>query len=116
MYICACKDTLKIIHHPLSLYLCIIIITDKEAPHLNCIRDQSAQTDTGVVKWGGPLASDNSRNVSVTCDPELETNVAIAQTKVTCEAVDVSGNRAVCYLNASETGKYCASSCFNGML
>ena len=55
------------------------------------------------------FASDNSGNVSVTCDPESGTNFIIGQTPVTCEAVDGSGNKASCSFQITVTGKFVCS-------
>ena len=90
---------------PTSLYL-----TDSETPNLKCISNQSSLLDgkqpTKIVIWEGPHASDNSGNVSVTCDPHVGSNFTIGQTIVTCNASDGSGNRAECYFRVNNTGKY----------
>ena len=74
-----------------------------------CVEDQSVATDagkpTGMVVWDDPNASDNSGNVAhVTCDPMSGTKFTIGQTKVTCEAVDGSGNDAECSFRVNVTG------------
>ena len=53
-----------------------------------------------------PFASDNSGNVSVTCDVHSRANFTIGQTPVTCEAVDGSGNKADCSFHITVTGKF----------
>ena len=90
--------------------MCIFIFTDNEVPVINCVGDQSIQADEGkpsaMVIWEDPLASDNSGNVSVACDPPSGTNFAIGETVVICEAADSSGNKAQCYFDVNVTGKY----------
>ena len=66
-----------------------------------CVEDQSVAADEGkptaMVAWEDPTASDNSGIIShVTCDPMSGTIFTIGQTRVTCEAVDESGNQAKC--------------------
>ena len=63
-----------------------------------------------MVVWEKPTATDNSANVSdVTCNPQSGTNLPIGQTRVTCEAVDGSGNTAACDFLVNVTGnlRYC---------
>ena len=81
-----------------------------EAPVITCVSNQSFNTDksidTAMVVWEGPKALDNSGNVSIIiCDPQSGTNFTIGQTNVFCEAVDGSGNRALCSFQVNVTGK-----------
>ena len=86
----------------------MLLYLDNEAPNVSCVENQSKATDEGkptaVVKWELPVASDNSGNVPVTCDPESGNNFTIGQTPVTCAAVDGNGNRAVCSFSVNVTG------------
>ena len=79
-----------------------------EVPTISCNETQSVQTEkekpTAMVVWEDPHASDNSGNVSVTCDPPSGTNFIIGHTAVTCEADDGSGNRAECSFQVAVTG------------
>ena len=88
----------------------MLLYLDNEAPNVSCVENQSRATDKGKptaeTKWELPVASDNSGNVSVTCDPMSGTNFTIGQTPVTCESVDGSGNRAFCSFSVNVTGKY----------
>ena len=76
---------------------------------ITCVSNQSVNTDNGLdtamFVWDGPKATDNSGNVSVTCDPKSGTNLAIGRTAVTCEAVDGSGNTAECSFQVIVSGK-----------
>ena len=76
---------------------------------MTCVGNQSVDTDKGMdtamVEWNSLIASDNSGNVSVTCDPKSETNFTIGQTTIACEAIDESGNRATCSFQVNVTGK-----------
>ena len=85
-------------------------IADNETPSLECFDDQSVLTDDGkptaMVEWEDPHASDNSGNVSVTCDPQSGTNFTIGQTSIICEAVDASGNRAQCSVQVIVAGEF----------
>ena len=60
--------------------------------------------NTAIVVWEDPKVSDNSGNVSVTCDPPSGTNFTIGQTAVLCEAIDGRGNRAECSFQVYVTG------------
>ena len=88
----------------------MLLYLDNEPPNVRCVEDQSRATDEGkptaMVEWEPPVVSDNSGNVSVTCDPKSGTNFTIGQTPVTCAAVDGNGNRAVCSFSVNVTGKY----------
>ena len=88
-------------------------VIDSEKPNITCVKYQLDHTDEGkptaMVKWEDPFASDNSGNVSVTCDPPSGTDFPIGQTTITCEAADGSGNRAECSFPVSVTGNLCAT-------
>ena len=60
-----------------------------------------------MVIWEDPPASDNSGNVTVTCNPQSGIILTIGETPVTCEAVDGSGNKAVCSFPVYVRGNYC---------
>ena len=96
-----------------SIQFAYVGFTDTEAPKVICVEDQYVATDEGkptaMVEWEDPLASDNSGNFSVTCDPPSETEFPIGQTSITCEAADGSGNRAECSFPVSVTGNECAA-------
>ena len=87
----------------------MLLYSDNEAPDVSCVEDQFRTTDAGkptaMIKWDDPTASDNSGNVSVTCDPQSGTNFTIGQTTVTCEAIDGSGNTVACSFQVTVTGK-----------
>ena len=95
-----------------TIIACDVVFIDSEAPRISCTEDLSVQTDEGkpsaMVLWEAPLASDNSGNVSVTCDPPTGTNFAIGQSTVTCKAIDGSGNTAPCSFQVNVTGKMCS--------
>ena len=76
-------------------------IADTEVPNLKCIYNQTVKTDKGkptaIVRWNDPVVTDNSGNVSVTCDAQSGAEFTIGETRIPCEAVDGSGNKASCY-------------------
>ena len=92
--------------------LLMLLYLDNEAPNISCVADQLSETGEGkptaMAIWEDPLASDNSGNVSVTCDPPTGTNFAIGQSTVTCKAIDGSGNTAPCSFQVNVTGKMCS--------
>ena len=96
----------------ISISLCTCFSLDNEAPNISCVADQLSATDEGkptaMVEWEDPIASDNSRNVSVTCDPQSGTNFSIGQSTVTCEAIDGSGNTVSCSFQVNVAGKICS--------
>ena len=65
-----------------------------------------------MIKWNDLRASDNSGNVSVSCDPQSGANFPIGQAIVICEATDGSGNSAACSFQANVTGKYYECICY----
>ena len=73
---------------------------DSKAPKLTCFTYQSRATDEGkrttMVIWEDPPASDNSGIVTVTCNLQSGIILTLGHTPVTCEAVDDSGNKAIC--------------------
>ncbi|XP_072025497.1 hyalin-like [Amphiura filiformis] len=77
-----------------------ITIFDTEPPEFNC-PNQSQNTEPNKpfanVTWGDLHASDNSGEMPhITCNRESESQFNIGRTVVSCEAVDESGNYAVC--------------------
>ena len=92
-------------------FVYVVVFTDYEAPTVNCVEGQTSQAEkgkaTGMVLWKDPIASDNSGNVSVTCDPPSGTHFKIGERPITCEAVDGSGNRAECSFPVTLIGNYC---------
>ena len=79
----------------------MFVHTDTEPPVLICPTNQTLQTDSGqptaIAFWTGPNATDNSRkNVNITCSTDSGSQREIGQTKVVCEACDLSGNHATC--------------------
>ena len=95
---------------PLCKLAYVLIFIDNEAPQIICIEDQSIQADEGstaMVIWKSPLASDNSGNVSVTCNPQSGANFTIGLAIVICEAIDGSENSASCSFQVNVTGNYC---------
>ena len=90
----------------------IFCITDAEAPTIACSGDQSVNAEKGrssaEVVWQDPAVADNSGDIlQVSCDPKSGSNFTIGQTRVICEVVDESGNRAECFFQINVTG-----SCF----
>ena len=71
-----------------------LVITDREAPKLDCIDNQSDPNEVN------PSASDNSGSVSVTCDTQ-------SGRPIICKAVDGSGNSAVCSFPVNAEGNMC---------
>ena len=62
---------------------------------------------TAMAVWQNPIVDDNSGEVAhVVCNPPSGTNVTIGQTKITCEAVDGSGNKAGCNFDVNLTGTH----------
>ena len=86
----------------------VIVLIDTEVPKLTCVEGQSTEIDEGkptaMVTWNGPIAEDNSGDISITCDPASGTNFDIGQTTVTCNAVDGSGNEIICHFQVNVTG------------
>ena len=85
------------------------LLTDLEDPQIACVESFAKQTDGGlpttVVQWEKPTATDNSGNFDVICNPPSGTSFIIGKTMVGCEAVDESGNRAVCDFHVDIIGK-----------
>ena len=65
--------------------------------------------DNGIVKWKEPAVTDNSGNVSFTCDAHSGTKLSIGRKIINCEAVDGSGNRANCSYTLTVYGKVVCS-------
>ena len=87
----------------------ISCITDAKAPTIVCGGDHSVKAEEGrssaVVVWKDPAVSYNSGGIlQVSCDPKSGTSFTIGQTTVICEAVDYSGNKAVCSFRVNVTG------------
>ena len=62
---------------------------------------------TAMAVWQNPIVDDNSGEVAhVVCNPPSGTNVTIGQTKITCEAVDGSGNKPGCNFDVNLTGTH----------
>ena len=82
---------------------------DVEVPVLTC-PDLAVNTDVGVATasnvYQSSIATDNSGEVTVTCDPPSESEFNIGQTiNVTCVANDSSGNEATCEFQIDVEGK-----------
>ena len=90
------------------IYSFIYIYIDSESPKVICREDLSVQTDEGkptaMVIWNDPFVSDNSGNVSVTCNPQSGAEFTIGHTTVICKAVDGSKNEAACSFQVNVTG------------
>ena len=85
---------------------------DTEDPiFISCPANQTTDTASGlstaIVVWTEPHATDNSGvPTNLTCNVESGSQFEIGQTKVICEARDLSGNEAVCSFIIKVTGKY----------
>ena len=104
-------DQMQVVSNQMSTKVATVVTIDDEPPNITCIADMEVGTDTGkptaVVEWQKPTTTDNSGDiVNITCSPESGTEFTIGQTNVTCEAVDMSGNRAACSFNVSITGMW----------
>ena len=90
------------------LYLSLCF-PDTEVPKIKCY-STTVKTDggkpTAIVNWHHPVVTDNSGNVSFTCDAQSGAEFTIGITTVTCEAVDGSGNRAQCHFHVTVKGKF----------
>ena len=85
------------------------LTTNNEPPGITCVADKEIGTDLGkstaAVEWQTPTIPDISGDIiSATCSPESGTNFTIGQSIITCEAFDMSGNRAACSFNVSVAG------------
>ena len=75
----------------------IVSVTDAEAPVISVGANQTielASGITGMVEFVEPTATDNSGEVTVTCDPGRGTIMALGEQTISCEALDPSGNAA----------------------
>ncbi len=83
-------------------------IPDVEAPVLSC-PDLTVNTDVGVATasnvYQSSIATDNSGEVTVTCDPPFGSTFNISRTSVMCVANDSSGNEATCQFQVDVKGK-----------
>ena len=66
-----------------------------------CPNNKTMVTDFGesyaVVKWSDLQVSDNSgQSLNVTCSTESGSQFGIGETGIICQAVDPSGNQAMC--------------------
>ena len=84
--------------------------TDHEAPVIACPPNQSLyNTDQGqaltTVVWTDPQVTDNSGRIpTTTCDTESGSQFGIGETEVTCQAVDSTGNQAMCMFTVEIKG------------
>ncbi len=78
------------------------VVADEEdttPPEIDCPADiitANAPGDCGAVVGFEVTASDNSGNVTVTCDPPSSSFFDVGTTTVTCVAMDSAGNTAQC--------------------
>ena len=90
-------------------FFLLFFFIDSESPKVICHEDLSVQTDEGkptaMVIWNDPFVSDNSGNVSVTCNPQSGAEFTIGHTTVICKAVDGSKNEAACSFQVNVTGR-----------
>ena len=81
-----------------------------ELPNIICPEDQSVEIQDKsmvTVVWNEPQAIDNSGNVTVIgCDKQSGANHTIGLIKVTCIAIDGSGNAATCGFKITINGKH----------
>ena len=102
---------MQIVSDQMSTKAATVVTADNAPPNITSVGDMEVGTNTGkhtaVVEWQTPTITDNSGDiVNITCSPESGTEFTIGQTDVTCEAVDISGNRAACSFNVSVTGMW----------
>ncbi len=88
----------------------MLIDGDVEVPVISaCPADIKVDTNPGVATasdvYQPPTATDNSGEVTVTCDRPFESEFRIGQTNVTCVATDNSGNEATCQFQIDVEGK-----------
>ena len=86
-------------------------LTDDEAPAMNCPKIQSTymyadfNQSSDVVSWANIEATDNSGQIpTVTCSIKSTTEFKIGKTDVKCQAVDPSGNHAICNFTVQSKG------------
>ncbi|XP_072017513.1 uncharacterized protein [Amphiura filiformis] len=87
---------------------------DLEVPLMvPCPTDQGTETNPGkataMVVYQNPTATDNSGEVSVVCYPPSESEFAIGQTMVTCEARDSGQNSVTCEFQVDIKEEYCST-------
>ena len=59
-----------------------------------------------TVVWTNPQVTDNSQqNSTITCDANSGDQFEIGETEVTCQAVDPTGNQAICAFTVMIEGK-----------
>ena len=68
--------------------------------------DTDLQQPTVTVNWQTPTATDNSGEVTVSCDTSSGSRFTIGQTVVTCLAIDTSGNNRTCSFLVNVEGNY----------
>ena len=73
-----------------------------------CAENRDIHTDPGnstaLVVYHPPTATDNSGEVTVTCDPPSSSEFLIGRTNVTCIAQDISGNNVTCEFHVDVKG------------
>jgi hypothetical protein len=81
-----------------------ITVVDTQPPTITCPSNVTAVTNQTTcqssscqtVNFPAPTASDNCPGVTLVCDPQSGSCLAVGTTTVTCTATDASGNTATC--------------------
>lgn len=80
-----------------------ITVNDTQAPQITCPADVTTvaavtcpPTNTAIVNFAPPVATDNCPGVTVICTPPSGTPFPVGTMTVTCTATDASGNTATC--------------------
>ncbi len=85
-----------------------VIITDNQAPAIQCPPNQTVNAATGmpsaIVTYPAPQITDNDARTVAVCVPPSGSAFAIGVTTVTCTATDTGGNRASCNFTVTVTG------------
>ena len=94
----------------LVIFFIYISLTDNEDPAISCPDSQTVNTDTSqsfaTVTWTDPEGSDNSgQNPTITCGAMSGSQFEIGETKVDCEALDVSEKQKTCSFTITVEGK-----------
>ena len=85
-----------------------VIIPDKEPPTLICPQDIKASVVSNVISLPEPVfLEDNSGgSIDLTCTWPMNNTFSLGETKVTCTALDETGNVAKCEFSVTITGMH----------
>ena len=87
-----------------------IVFTDHENPKITCPVSKTVNTEPrqayAAVSWTDPQVTDNSGQIlTVTCNGVSGSRFEIGETEVSCQAIDLAGNRASCVFLITIKGK-----------